>query len=115
MNKIQAPQIGFYYHYKHNPNGGWNNYLYEVLNIGHHTEIKDSEESLFVVYRPLYSSAFVYENGKHWDVRPLGMFSERIILPIEYGGDGQKEVDRFTLITDPELIEKCKKLAEEMY
>jgi hypothetical protein len=110
----QKIQTGFYYHYKHDPMGGFKNYLYEVLNVGHHTEIKDSEESLFVVYRPLYES-FVYNEGKEWDVRPLKMFKEKIVLPIEFGGDGEKMVDRFTLITDPELIEKCKKLAEEMY
>lgn len=101
-------QKGFYYHYKHDPAGEWNNYLYEVLNVGHHTEINGLDESAMVVYRPLYESAGVYGMGKHWDVRPYHMFIEKI------NKEGI-EKDRFSLITNPELIEKCKKLAEEMY
>ncbi len=108
-------QTGFYSHYKHDPVVGWNDHLYEVLNVGHHTEIEGLNESAMVVYRPLYTSAGVYTDGKHWDVRPFDMFKERIILPLEFGGDGEKMVDRFTLITDPELIKKCEELAKEMY
>lgn len=39
---MQTPEKGFYYHYKHDPNGSFDNYAYEVLNIGHHTESMDS-------------------------------------------------------------------------
>ncbi len=43
MQKPQPiPDKGFYYHYKHDPNGLVNNYAYEVLNIGHHTEEEDT-------------------------------------------------------------------------
>lgn len=103
------PKIGgFYYHYKHDPAGEWNNYLYEVLNIGHHTEIDGLDESAMVVYRPLYESAGVYGIGKHWDVRPYDMFMEQVTK------DG-KTFDRFQYITDPELIKKCEELTKEMY
>jgi hypothetical protein len=62
--KKNIPEPGFYYHYKHDPNGSVNNYAYEVLGIGHHTE--DScrpEDEYLVVYRPLYE-AFVYIRQK---------------------------------------------------
>ncbi len=101
-------QKGFYYHYKHDKSGEWNNYLYEVLNVGHHTEIDGLDESAMVVYRPLYESAGVYSAGKHWDVRPFDMFMEQVTK------DGNT-FDRFQYITDLEIIEKAKKLAEEMY
>lgn len=99
---------GFYYHYKHTPEGEWNNYLYEVLNVGHHTEIEGLDESAMVIYRPLYVEAGVYGAGKHYDVRPYEMFTEKV------NKDGV-EKDRFTKITDPELIKKCIELAKEMY
>ena len=51
---------GFYYHYKHDTQGAVNNYAYEVMGIGHHTEIEGLEPSAMVLYRPLYESAPVY-------------------------------------------------------
>lgn len=105
---MKTPTPGFYYHYKHDPAEEWNNYLYEVLNICHHTEIDGLEESAMVAYRPLYESASVYKIGKHWDVRPLDMFMEKVEK------DGETK-DRFSHITDPELIKKCEALAKEMY
>lgn len=105
---MQTPEPGFYYHYKHDPNGDVGNYAYEVLNIGHHTEIEGLEESAMVVYRPLYESAGVYKIGKHWDVRPLGMFMESVVK------DG-KEMQRFRKINDPEIISKLKKIREKIY
>lgn len=101
-------ELGFYYHYKHDPLGEWNHHLYEVLNIGHHTEIEGLDASAMVVYRPLYTQAGVYTEGKHFDLRPLAMFLE----PITKDG---KTFPRFQKITDPELIEKCKKIAKELY
>ena len=68
---------GFYYHYKHNLNGPINNYAYEVLSTGYHTEIAGFDESAMVVYRPLYENATVYKIGKHWNIRPLKMFLEK--------------------------------------
>jgi len=99
---------GFYYHYKHVPNKEVNNYAYEVLNIGHHTEIDGLLESAMVIYRPLYESARVYKISKHWDVRPYDMFIESVIK------DGV-EMNRFTKITDPIIIEKLEKIKNGMY
>ena len=101
------PEKGFYYHYKNDPNGEFNNYAYEVMGVGHHTEMKDSDGALFVVYRPLYQS-FVYKNGKMFDIRPLGMFMQTVDKP-EYKGP------RFIKITDPELIAKLAEIRDRMY
>ncbi len=98
---------GFYYHYKHT-DIDIINYAYEVLNIAHHTEIEGLDESAMVVYRPLYENASVYKIGQHWDVRPLSMFAENI----EKNG---KMIERFTRITDENIILELKKKREEMY
>src|SRR6202030_4172939 len=34
----QCPEPGYYYHYKHDPNGPLNNYAYYIYGVGHHTE-----------------------------------------------------------------------------
>lgn len=110
MKKIKQkyPQIGgFYYHYKHDPKGTINNYAYEVVNIGHHTEIEGLPESAMVIYAPLYE-AMVYKAGKHFDVRPLLMFMEKV------SKDG-KEFPRFKKIVNAELISKLKKIKKKMY
>ena|SRR3989344_3677962 len=100
-----VPEKGFYYHYKHDPNGSFNNYAYEVVGIGHHTE---EEGSYFVVYRPLYKSAFVYQNGNMFDVRPLPMFMESV-------EKDSGRIPRFTKIDDPGLLARFRKLRDEMY
>lgn len=105
---MDLPKPGFYYHYKHDPLGEFNNYAYEVVGVGHHTEISDDENSLFVIYRPLYESAFVYQNGKMFDVRPLKMFMEEV----EKEGEKKK---RFTEIADPEIIKKLQMKKNQMY
>ena len=58
-----VPEKGFYYHYKHDPEGEVNNYAYEVIGVGIHTE-EDCrpEDSSMVVYRPLYN-ANIFEVG----------------------------------------------------
>ena len=106
MNK--EPEKGFYYHYKHKTENGIKDYAYEVLNIGHHTEIEGLDESAMVVYRPLYESAGVYKIGKHWDVRPLAMFMEEVTKD-------EKTFPRFTKITDEEIIKKLEQVRDEMY
>jgi hypothetical protein len=35
----QCPEPGYYYHYKHDPNGPLNNYAYYIYGVGHHTEM----------------------------------------------------------------------------
>lgn len=98
----------FYYHYKHDPKGLVNNYAYQIVNIAHHTEVEGLKESAMVVYRPLYESAGVYKEGKHYDVRPLVMFLEKV------NKDG-KMAPRFTEITDFETLEKLKEIKQKMY
>ncbi len=110
MKKLEK---GFYYHYKHEPDGEVNNYAYEVLSVAYHTEIKDSEEGTLVIYRPLYE-AYVYKTGKHWDARPMKMFMEKVKDPCQDGASG-KEIDRFTKITDPDVISELEKIKVEMY
>lgn len=101
------PERGFYYHYKHDPEKSINNYAYEVLNIGHHSEIENLDEGALVIYQPIYE-ARVFRAGKHWDARPLKMFMETVIK------EG-KEIKRFTKITDPKIISELEKIKEEMY
>lgn len=107
MQNTKKPEIGFYYHYKHDQNGDVGNYAYEVLNIAHHTEIEGLDDSAMIVYRPLYESS-VYKLGKHWDVRPLSMFMENVKK------DG-KEISRFTKITDSKIILELEKIRDKMY
>ena len=77
MNTFQGP--GFYYHYKHDSSKGVRDYAYEVLSIGHHTEMDDFDGAgRMIVYRPLYESAKVFQAGKHVDVRPYNMFLENV-------------------------------------
>ena len=101
------PEKGFYYHYKHDPQGAVNNYAYEVMGIGHHTEVEGLRESAMVMYRPLYEAS-VYKLGKHWDLRPINMFLE----PVTKDG---KTFSRFTKITDQTVIDALTKIQKEMY
>lgn len=103
-----VPEKGFYYHYKHDPAGGVNNYAYEVMGVGLHTEDDcRPEDAHLVVYRPLYD-AFVYTHGKMFDVRPLGMFMEEVTK------DG-KIFPRFRKITDPAIIAELSAVRDRMY
>src|SRR3989344_4422054 len=98
----KVPEKGYYYHYKHDPKGAVNNYAYEVLGTGHHTE-NDCRpiDANMVVYRPLYDSA-VYRAGKFFDIRPLSMFLEDVTK------DG-KTFLRFQKITDSKIISELEK------
>lgn len=101
------PEKGFYYHYKHDPSGTINNYAYEVLNVGCHTEGDCRPlDTYMVIYRPLYQSASVYKAGKLCDLRPLEMFMENISL---YG------VPRFRKITDAKIIGELEVIKNQMY
>lgn len=103
-----VPELGFYYHYKHDPEGAVNNYAYEVVGVGHHTEDDcRPEDANMVVYRPLYE-AFVYTAGKLFDLRPLEMWM----------GTVEKEgvtVARFTQVTDPARIHALEEIRDQMY
>lgn len=107
---MNTPEIGFYYHYKHDPAKDVNNYAYEVMGIGHHTEIDGLEESAMVMYRPLYEAS-VYKLGKHWDLRPLAgpdSFTEPKMID-------DKPIERFQKIIDPTVIAELEKIRDEMY
>lgn len=106
---MNIPENGFYYHYKHDPNGAVNNYAYEVMGVGHHTE-DDSrpEDAYMVVYRPLYEEASVYQAGKLFDLRPLGMFMENVTK------DG-RIFPRFERISDAVIIAELKVISKSMY
>ena len=98
---------GFYYHYKHDPAGSVNNYAYEIMGVGHHTEVDGLEESAMVMYRPIYEAS-VYKIGKHWDLRPLGMFMETVVK------EGVTR-ERFQKISDPLVIASLEKIRDVMY
>lgn len=105
LDMLNQPEKGYYYHYKHDPSGEINNYAYEVLGVGHHTE---KEEEFFVIYKPLYKEALVYKMGKLFDVRPLAMFMENVTK------DGQT-FPRFQKITDQNIISKLEEIKKEIY
>ena len=104
----KVPEKGFYYHYKHEPNGTVNNYAYEVVGVGVHTEDDcRPEDANMVVYRPLYESS-VFTAGKLFDLRPLEMWM----------GDVTKDgstFPRFQKITDPTVITQLQAIKEQMY
>ncbi len=109
----QVPEPGFYYHYKHDPNGSVNNYAYEVLGVGFHTE-DDARpgEAHFLVYRPLYD-AFVYQISKKlgipcFDNRPLAMW----MGDVEKDG---KKFSRFQKITNAHTVTELEKIRNKLY
>ncbi len=99
---MHIPEKGFYRHYKHNLEKGFNDYVYEVVGIALHSE----EKTYLVAYRPVYTNTYLAPAD--FSVRPLGMFMENIVK------DG-KEMPRFEMITDSELITKLEKIRNEMY
>jgi hypothetical protein len=110
-NKV--PSMGFYYHYKHDPNGEVNNYVYEVVGVGFHTEgdCRAGEEH-FVIYRPLYESS-VYKASKElgvpcFDARPLEMWMGEITR-------NGITFPRFKKITDSRVISQLEKIQAKMY
>jgi hypothetical protein len=55
------PESGFYYHFKHDPDGPVNNYAYYTYGLGYHTEDDCRPENAFMqVYRPLYEDAYAF-------------------------------------------------------
>jgi hypothetical protein len=108
LKPARVPDNGFYYHYKHDPNGPVGNYAYEVVGVGCHTEDDCRPEDVhMVVYRPLYEDS-VYTLGKLFYLRPLHMWVEDVTK------DG-KTFPRFQKINDPEVIAELETIREEMY
>lgn len=109
----RVPEIGFYYHYKHDPKGPINNYAYEVVGVGFHTEddTRPGEEH-FLIYRPLYEAS-VYKASLElkipcFDNRPLTMWMENVEK------DG-KTFPRFQRVTDPSVIAALTEIRNRMY
>ncbi len=109
------PEKGFYYHYKHDPNGPINDAAYELMGSAFSTESaghSDNPDHFLknevVVYRPLYESALVYKAGKRFWTRPAHMFLEQVTK------EG-KTFLRFQRITDPAVISELEKIRDEMY
>ena len=110
---VKVPPPGFYYHYKHDPDGPVNNYAYEVVGVGFHTEddCRPGEEH-FMIYRPIYEAS-VYTASKALgidclDARPLEMWMG------EVAREG-RTIPRFTRITDPAVIDQLVKIRDKMY
>jgi len=104
----RVPEKGFYYHYKHDPNGSVNDYAYEVVGVGCHTEDDcRPEDANLVVYRPIFESS-VYKAGKLFDIRPLDMWMG------EVEKDGNK-ISRFTKISDEKIVGELMRIRDEMY
>ena len=106
----KVPQVGFYYHYKHDPNGPVENYAYEFLSVQFDTE-KDAVWK--INYRPLYKEAGVYQASLALGVpctdgRPLEMWMENV-------EKDDKTVPRFEKITDPVVFAELVKIRDEMY
>ena len=100
----QTPPLGFYYHHKSASDAHPEDHAYEVMGIGYHTETGEHT----VLYRPIHTDAWAYENGKMTYVRPLEMFM----------GTVEKEgitTPRFIQIIDPEIIETLRARACDMY
>ena len=105
----KLPEPGYYYHFKHDPNGPLNNYAYYIYGVGHHTEDDCRAEDAFMqVYRPLYEESYAYRNGGLFDLRPLHMFFK----PAEWKGN---KVPRFTRIIAPHVIAKLEAIKARMY
>lgn len=100
---------GYYYHFKHDPDGPINNYAYYIYGVGHHTEDDCRPEDAFMqVYRPLYEKAYAYRNGGLFDLRPLRMFYQSA----QWKG---REVRRFTKITDQAVIAELGIIKTRLY
>jgi|GEM_PF-284757 len=113
----KVPELGFYYHYKHDPNGSVNNYAYDVIGVGFHTEVETARpgEEHFVMYRPLYKEASVYKASQQlgvpcFDSRPLEMWMGDVAVK-----EGGPIVPRFKKISDPAVIAQLEKIRDEMY
>src|SRR5258708_23263286 len=92
----RRPEPGYYYHYKHDPNGPLNNYAYYIYGVGHHTEDDCRPEDAFMqVYRPLYETAYAYRNGGVVYPRPVYILYKPANV---YAVEGT----RFTRIPEPQ-------------
>lgn len=104
----KVPDKGFYYHYKHDPALSINNYAYELIGVGIHSE-EDCrpEDANMAIYLPIYESR-AYRAGNFFVIRPLDMFMENV-------EKNDQSVPRFTKITDEKVILELRRMKGEMY
>lgn len=93
---MTTPQKGeYYYHYKHNPNLGVDNYCYEIIGIAHETETNQK----VVIYKPMYKTDFELFS------RPLQMFIQLVDVPQYDWHDS-----RFVKITNESILAQLQKI-----
>jgi hypothetical protein len=74
----KLPEPGYYYHFKHDPDGPLNNYAYYIYGVGHHTEDDCRGEDAFMqVYRPLYEDPMLTGTAGFSTYAPFIGFSNR--------------------------------------
>jgi hypothetical protein len=95
-------ELGYYYHYKHDPQDRVEDSAYEVIGLAKQTE----DESLLVLYRPLYESKYLGEADCF--ARPLGMFTEEVERGCNRG-------PRFSHITDDAVVSKLEAIRNKKY
>lgn len=98
---MQLPENGFYYHYRHGEEKSFNDYAYEIVGTGKHSE----DESIFVTYRPLYKNNLSPQN---YYVRPIELFFDEVVWK-------DKTLPHFCKITDPEIITKLLEIKNQLY
>lgn len=104
-----VPELGFYYHFRHDPTVSIENCAYELVGIGINTEEDcGAKNENLVIYRPLYKDSPVYKSGKLSWARPIDMWSETVIK-------NGSTYTRFSKISDLAIIEKLKKIRDEIY
>lgn len=95
---------GFYRGYKHNPSKGFDNELYQVINIA---RSKKGSKTGNVIYRPLQRS-LVYLEGKNFDEKNLKTW----LTPVK---DGAAIIPRYVYIDTIYEQFACKQLVKELY
>jgi hypothetical protein len=92
---MNIPKSGdLYRHHKHDPAKGGSDHVYKIVAIGFDTE----QDIIVVVYKPIYNSDFLQNKNATVFVRPLKMFTGKVLI------EGV-EILRFIKIDDIDLEE----------
>ena len=107
--KVAGPEPGFYWKYKHKSDDEAWVHAYYVEQLAFYTgDDPILKEKVFVSYRPLTESSFVYREGRCFDV----MLPEEFMMSVEFGG---KLVPRHVKIEDRSVIAELNALYEKLY
>jgi hypothetical protein len=101
-NNENVAKGGFYYHYKHTPEGDYNNYAYKVLGLARHSE----SEEMLVLYRPVYDNKYL--KPADCTARPLDVFLTNVNTTA-----GTRP--RFERISDLRVVTSLQGLYDRMY